>query len=116
MLRIKRAHDINETGHFCWLILVPFVNLWFAFVLAYRRGTPGPNQFGPDPSEPPPVPELKEMPVSINGINLLIVEDLCLLCGFEVAIRKASSGKHAGKLFRVCSKYPKCKFVELADT
>lgn len=97
-------------------MLVPIVNLWLAFVLAFRRGTLGPNRFGPDPSEPLPVPELKEMPVSINGINPLIVEDLCPHCGFVVAIREALGGIHAGKFFRVCPKYPKCKFVALADT
>lgn len=116
MLRIKRAHDINESGYFCWLMLIPIANIWLAFVLAFRNGTDGPNRFGPAPSVQPPVPELKEMPVSMNGVNPLIVEDLCPHCGSKVLIRKASNGKHAGKFFRVCSNYPKCRYVILADT
>jgi uncharacterized membrane protein YhaH (DUF805 family) len=39
---IRRMHDTNHAG---WWLLVPLVNLFFAFT----EGTRGPNQYGPDP-------------------------------------------------------------------
>ena len=59
MLRIRRFHDLGQTG---WLVLVfliagnlPAIGIladignliWFAF-----RGTDGPNRYGPDPLQP----------------------------------------------------------------
>jgi uncharacterized membrane protein YhaH (DUF805 family) len=44
----RRLHDINRTG---WWILIAFTIIGI-FVLIYwacKRGTPGPNRFGPDP-------------------------------------------------------------------
>ena len=45
----RRLHDINRTGW--WLILgvVPFFGLIALWVLAIYRGYEGPNRYGPDP-------------------------------------------------------------------
>jgi len=46
---IQRFHDIDKSGfHYFWF-LVPFANIYFAFVLLFKKGTEGPNQFGVDP-------------------------------------------------------------------
>jgi uncharacterized membrane protein YhaH (DUF805 family) len=55
MLAIKRAHDLDRSGHFCWLLLVPLVNLVPTIMLGFCKGTTGPNRFGPDPLAPAPV-------------------------------------------------------------
>ena len=39
---VRRMHDVDKSG---WFILIPFYNL----ILACANGTPGPNQYGPDP-------------------------------------------------------------------
>lgn len=39
---IRRIHDTGKSG---WFILVPLYNIYLMFV----NGTPGENEFGPDP-------------------------------------------------------------------
>jgi uncharacterized membrane protein YhaH (DUF805 family) len=55
MLYIKRAHDLDRSGHFCWLLLIPLVNIFPAILLGFFKGTTGPNRFGPDPLSPSPI-------------------------------------------------------------
>ena len=47
-ISVRRLHDIDRTG---WWVLITF-SLIGVFLLIYwacKRGTPGPNRFGPDP-------------------------------------------------------------------
>jgi uncharacterized membrane protein YhaH (DUF805 family) len=47
-LGVRRLHDINRTG---WWVLIALTVIGI-FVLIYwacKKGTPGPNRFGPDP-------------------------------------------------------------------
>ncbi len=46
---VKRAHDINLSGLWYWMIFVPFANLIFLIMLLVTRGTEGPNKYGEDP-------------------------------------------------------------------
>ena len=39
---VRRMHDVNKSG---WFILIPIYNL----ILLCTDGTPGPNEYGPDP-------------------------------------------------------------------
>ena len=48
MLSIKRAHDRNKSGHFCWLLFVPVLLLWPGIELMFFKGTSGDNRFGGD--------------------------------------------------------------------
>ncbi|MHC4618055.1 MAG: DUF805 domain-containing protein [Planctomycetota bacterium] len=48
MVSIKRAHDRNRSGHFCWLLLVPILWFWPGIELMFFKGTSGDNRFGPD--------------------------------------------------------------------
>ena len=47
---IKRFHDRNKSG---WWVLIAFVpvigGLWYLIECGFLRGTPGPNNYGPDP-------------------------------------------------------------------
>ena len=45
---IRRLHDIDRSG---WWFLIAFtiIGLFVLFYWACKRGTPGPNRFGPDP-------------------------------------------------------------------
>ncbi len=51
MLGIRRLHDLDKSGWFMLLILVPFVNLIFLLYLWFMPGTVGYNRFGADPLE-----------------------------------------------------------------
>jgi uncharacterized membrane protein YhaH (DUF805 family) len=55
MLSIQRAHDLDRSGHFCWLLLIPVVNVFPTILLCFFKGTTGPNRFGPDPLSPSPI-------------------------------------------------------------
>lgn len=47
---IKRLHDIDMSGWYWLLFLIPLVNLIFGFyVFIIKDGTVGPNRFGEDP-------------------------------------------------------------------
>ncbi len=46
---VKRAHDLDKSGLFILLMLVPLVNLYPAILLAFVKGTDGQNSYGLDP-------------------------------------------------------------------
>ncbi len=46
---IQRLHDLNHSGWWSLLMLVPFVNIVFAFYVLLAPGTKGRNNYGPPP-------------------------------------------------------------------
>jgi uncharacterized membrane protein YhaH (DUF805 family) len=47
---IKRFHDRNKSGVWILIIFVPLIgHLWYLIECGFLRGTPGPNDYGPDP-------------------------------------------------------------------
>jgi uncharacterized membrane protein YhaH (DUF805 family) len=58
-ITVKRFHDLNRPGWHYWLLLIPFYNLYLAIILLFKKGTAGPNTYGPDPlgsQSPAPAP------------------------------------------------------------
>lgn len=49
MLGIRRLHDLDKSGWFMLVTLIPFVNLIFLLYLWFMPGTVGYNRFGADP-------------------------------------------------------------------
>lgn len=47
---IRRLHDMNASGWWTLLYIVPFANVIFALVLLFTPGTVGTNRFGAPPS------------------------------------------------------------------
>jgi uncharacterized membrane protein YhaH (DUF805 family) len=47
LFMIRRLHDVDGSGWWALLVLVPLVNLVFALYLLLKPGTLGPNRFGP---------------------------------------------------------------------
>ncbi|MEM8734462.1 MAG: DUF805 domain-containing protein [Planctomycetota bacterium] len=52
MAQVKRWHDMDRTGLWCLVNLIPFFGNLYALVeLGFERGTKGSNEFGNDPFE-----------------------------------------------------------------
>jgi uncharacterized membrane protein YhaH (DUF805 family) len=46
---VRRFHDLDYTGWWILIGLVPFIGVIVLLVFAVFEGTPGTNRFGPDP-------------------------------------------------------------------
>jgi uncharacterized membrane protein YhaH (DUF805 family) len=51
MVGIRRLHDTNKTGWLLLLCLIPVAGWIAVLVLCAMEGTPGDNQYGPEPEE-----------------------------------------------------------------
>jgi uncharacterized membrane protein YhaH (DUF805 family)/RNA polymerase-binding transcription factor DksA len=49
MPNAQRLHDLNYSGWVQLVGMIPLVNLFIGAMLFFRKGTAGPNQYGPDP-------------------------------------------------------------------
>lgn len=49
MLTIRRLHDMNKSGWWFLLFFIPIVNVIFYLYVYLKKGTTGPNDYGPDP-------------------------------------------------------------------
>lgn len=50
-LWVRRLHDIDRTGWWVLINLIPLVGAIVLLVFALTPGTPGSNQYGPDPKQ-----------------------------------------------------------------
>lgn len=50
LIRIKRFHDLNRSGRDILFFFVPFINLYFAFLLFFSKGSDCDNDYGTIPS------------------------------------------------------------------
>lgn len=48
-VEVRRLHDIDRSGWWVWLCLLPPINLVVKLIWLTRKGTSGDNRFGPDP-------------------------------------------------------------------
>src|SRR5690606_13808528 len=46
---VRRLHDIDRTGWWVLINLIPLIGLIILLFFFVQRGTPGDNRFGPDP-------------------------------------------------------------------
>lgn len=46
---VQRFHDLERPSIYLLFLLIPFVNLYLAAVLLFRKGTNGENRYGKDP-------------------------------------------------------------------
>lgn len=63
--QIKRWHDVDKSGFWCFIVLVPILGALYAiYKNFFVKGTTGPNRFGSDPlgeieaTRPQPLPPL----------------------------------------------------------
>ena len=48
-VQVRRFHDQDKSGLLVLLNFVPFIGSLIVLVMMFLDGTPGPNQYGPDP-------------------------------------------------------------------
>ena len=48
---VRRLHDIDRTGWWILINLIPLIGTIVLLVFALTPGTPGSNQYGPDPKQ-----------------------------------------------------------------
>lgn len=63
---VKRLHDVDKSGWFILLCLIPIVGFIFALYMLFADGTVGPNQFGPDPKNRAPYQQAPVTPVNVT--------------------------------------------------
>ena len=51
---VRRLHDTDKSGWWLLIALVPFIGSIILLVFLCTDGTPGDNQFGPNPKAAPP--------------------------------------------------------------
>lgn len=51
---VRRLHDSDKSGWWFLIAFVPLVGTLYFLYLLIRRGTDGPNRYGPDPLDPNP--------------------------------------------------------------
>lgn len=51
MIAIRRLHDLNKSGWFLLIGLIPLINMIFMLYILLIPGTVGDNQYGADPLE-----------------------------------------------------------------
>lgn len=71
VLYIRRLHDIDMSGWWCVLVLIPLVNIIFSLYVMIKKGTEGNNNYGP----PRPTPQWEK----VLGIIALILLALNLV-------------------------------------
>lgn len=49
---VRRLHDLNKSGWWMLICLVPIVNIFFGIYFGFFKGTEGPNNYGEDPLAP----------------------------------------------------------------
>jgi uncharacterized membrane protein YhaH (DUF805 family) len=53
---VRRLHDLNRPGTHFLFLFIPFYNIYLLFLLYFKKGTDGPNKYGPDPLAVTPTP------------------------------------------------------------
>jgi len=48
-LGVRRCHDLDKSGWWLLLGIIPYINVAWGLYLICRRGTVGPNRYGEDP-------------------------------------------------------------------
>ena len=46
---VRRLHDLDWSGWLWLILLIPVLNVFLGMVLLFKRGTEGPNKYGPAP-------------------------------------------------------------------
>ncbi len=60
---VKRLHDVDKSGWFLLLALIPIVNFILGLYMLFADGTVGPNRYGADPKNRMPY---QAQPTSVN--------------------------------------------------
>ncbi len=78
---IRRLHDINMSGWWSLLSIIPLVNIIFGIFALVKKGTEGANNFGPERATP-----TWEKIVGIIALIIIVLYIIVLIAGIAMAI------------------------------
>jgi len=79
LFSIRRCHDIDISGWWNLLIVIPLVNLVYGLFLVLKPGTDGPNRFGPVRDT-----AVWEKVVGFIGIALMVVAIIGMIAAIAI--------------------------------
>lgn len=51
-ITVRRLHDIGKSGYFILVLLIPYIGIFWIFLLTIISGNEGENKYGYDPKKP----------------------------------------------------------------
>ncbi len=108
---MKRYHDRNKSGWWVLIVFVPVIGgLWYLIECGFLRGTPGPNNYGPDPlaadltagGARPDIGAAQRCPAAFGQLDAVLAALAAALADRAVGARIL----HTGKRGRSCARRP----------
>lgn len=87
---VKRFHDLNKSDTYSCLILVPFYNIILTWRLYFKKGTDGPNQYGPDPTVRKPTRLALVICSLLFIFNPICIYTIAILAGVMIGISQVA--------------------------
>lgn len=78
-ITVRRLHDLGRPGSHFWFLMIPLVNMYFAFILVFKRGVEGPNEYDGETIVKPVVQV--EYVCSECGADTVLGQRQCIKCG-----------------------------------
>lgn len=66
---VKRLHDVDKSGWFVLLLIIPVINFILGIYMLLADGTVGPNRYGNDPKNRMPYTSSINVTVNMNSEN-----------------------------------------------
>jgi uncharacterized membrane protein YhaH (DUF805 family) len=88
LFMIRRLHDIDASGWFSLLVLVPLVNVFLILFLLLKRGTVGANRFGPKR-----ITRTWEKVVGIIGVVILVLAMIGVIAAIAIPAYLSATGQ-----------------------
>ena len=63
-ITVRRLHDIGKSGYFILVLLIPYIGIFWIFLLTIISGNEGENKYGYDPKKP--FSELDQIGVAVD--------------------------------------------------
>jgi cobalamin synthase len=88
LFMIRRLHDIDASGWYALLVLVPLVNVLLILFLLLKGGTQGTNRFGPER-----ITRTWEKVVGIIGIVFMILGVIGIIAAMAIPAYLSLTGQ-----------------------
>jgi uncharacterized membrane protein YhaH (DUF805 family) len=88
LFMIRRLHDVDASGWFSLLVLVPLANAFLILFLLLKAGTEGTNRFGPER-----ITRTWEKVVGIIGVVILVLAVIGIIAAIAIPAYLSATGQ-----------------------